>query len=335
MMFSQTNRFIRGYKWKGLGVSFSIFLLFICATLGLLFSPEFLSIKNIEIILFTTATYLPVTLGTQALLILGRFDLSLGAQASLYGIIAGTSYAYTDSVAVAVIMPLVSATLLGMVCGTLIAKFRLDQLVITLAIMGIARSLALLFSDGRVVTTIPSGFDWVQKSVLSNIPDLVLIGLLTVIILDISFKNLTVFRRLYAVGGNSIAADKSGISADFIVITTYIAAAIGAVAVGLIQTGRTLSASPLIFSDLAIYAIAACLVGGGTIHGGRGSMVGGALGLLAIVSTENLILISEVPVYWRQLVIGLLLIIALTLQVKPDFITNTLKVVLFRQDRRD
>jgi len=116
------------------------------------------------------------------------------------------------------------------------------------------------------------------------------------------------FRRLYAVGARPNAANHAGIHVDKTIVAGYVAIALGSAATGLIQTSRTLSASPLIFDTLGLEMIAACIIGGSTLKGGQGTMIGATLGLLVVTSTRNLVVLLDISVFWKDGSLGLLLL---------------------------
>jgi ribose transport system permease protein len=296
--------------WKGRGYSLALGILAIYAAIGLAFVGPFLTVSNITGILFATAVVIPVTLGMQSLLIVGRFDLSVGSTATLVGMIAGLTIASTGSVVTGFVAGIIVALGIGTANSLLILAVRVDPLIATLGMMGILRSLSLAVVDGQVVSLPGVGLSALTSATWGSLPILVVGATALVVVSELAFRWCVPFRRFYAVGDNSVEADHSGISVGRTVVLAYSFAAVGAALTGLIQMSRTQSASPTTFQQLAIESIAACLIGGASLRGGRGTMLGAALGLLVVVATNNLVLMLEVPVYWKDFAIGLLLIAA-------------------------
>jgi ribose transport system permease protein len=207
-----------------------------------------------------------------------------------------------------------AGTLIGVANGLVVTRLRIQPLIATLAMMGIVRSLALALSDGRVVTGLPPALSsWMEVSLLG-------LPLLTIIMVIFAAAGIFCLvdvkwgRRFYAVGDNPVAATHAGLSVGKHVVAGYAIAGGAAAVTGIIQASRTLSASPLIFPDLALDAIAACLIGGSTLSGGRGTIIGACLGLLVIVATRNLVVMLGIPVFWKDFAVGILLIVALSLE---------------------
>ena len=285
-------------------------LLVIYAAIGAVLAPAFISPNNLISVLFSVAVLLPAVIGMQLLLVLGRFDLSVGATASLAGMVAALSLARYHSIPLAICLALSLGILVGLINGIMVSRLRVDPLIATLAMMGITSSLALVINDGRIVAGLPSGFGWIITARIAGIPYLILIALCLVCVAGLAAAHIVVFRRFYAVGANPEAASHAGINIKLLVTFGFILTGLGAAVVGTLQASRTLSASPLQFQSLAIEAIAACLIGGSALTGGRGGIVGAAIGLIVVCATNNLVVILGISVYWKECAIGLLLLSA-------------------------
>lgn len=277
--------------------------------IGILFLPPFVSSANAVSILFSVAALLPAVLGTQLLLVLGRFDLSIGATAALSGMVSGVCLNRYGSPTLAVLVGIVVGMVVGWGIGILVAKFHIDPLIATLAAMGILRSLSLVTNGGRIVAGLPDTFGWIANTRIADVPVLVPLVVVLAFAGATVAKHAIVFRRFYAVGNNPIAASHSGINVARLLIFGYILAGIGAATTGLIQVSRTQSASPLIFETLAIQAIAACIIGGSSLAGGRGKLLGSAIGLVVVVATNNLVVMLGISVSWQDFSVGFLLLL--------------------------
>jgi ribose transport system permease protein len=295
--------------WSGRSWAVPVALLCFYIVFGGAFVRPFVSVENLISIMFSCAITIPVVMGMQALLILGYFDLSVGAAASLITMIFGIAVLRFDSIAFGALLAICSAVGIGMINGLLVSMVMINPLISTLAMMGILRSLSLGINDGRIVSGLPLALSTMTNSRIAFLPAIVLIGFGLVVVLELCFRFAVRFRRFYAAGGNPVAANNAGIRVTSLVIAGYIGVTIGAATTGLIQASRTLSASPLLFDDLALEAIAACILGGGTLKGGQGTMVGALLGLIVVTSTRNMVVLLDVPVYWKDLAIGLLLLV--------------------------
>lgn len=278
--------------------------------IGALFVPVFLSPSNIISILFTGATILPAVLGVWILLVLGKFDLSIGGTAAFAGMSGALWLQFTGDGVTATLFGLFVGVAVGAINGLLVTRAGIDPLIVTLASLGAVRSLALVVNEGRIVAGLPDSFAWMSQSRIGDVPILIPVSAICCLLVALGARDVVFCRRLYAVGSNPIAATQAGINVKSTILLGYMLAGFGAAMTGLIQVSRTQSSSPLIFDALAIDAIAACLIGGCALSGGRGTVMGAVLGLMVLVATENIVALLDIPVYWRGLVLGLLLIMA-------------------------
>jgi ribose transport system permease protein len=274
------------------------------------YAPDFLSSSSLVNILQSTAALLPAVLGMQALMIAGKVDLSVGATASLSGVVTGLTLLKFSSVSFAVFSGLGVAVLAGVIAGLLETKLRIPSLITTLAMMGLIRSLALILADGKTVSGFLRRIQITVNYYGSDNLVLCIISLALLLASVFAMDRIHYFRNLYLVGSNSVAARALMVPVDRTIILGFVLSSLGAGICGVFQTARSMSASPIIFHDLALDSIAACILGGGSLSGGRGSMIGAAIGLTLVVATRNLVVAMEVSVYWRYFIVGVLVLIA-------------------------
>jgi ribose transport system permease protein len=294
--------------WRGRSYAIPCLILAIYALCGFLYVPSFLKGDNLISILFSCAITLPVVMGMQALLILGFFDLSVGAIASFIGMVFALSLSAYGSFVFATLVALFCASAIGVANGLLVTKLAINPLISTLAMTGILRSLSLSMNDGRIASNLPQALSAVASSRIAYIPDLILFGAFLIFVLELCFRFVVPMRRFYAVGANPTAASHAGIHVAKTIVAGYVAIAVGSASTGVIQASRTLSASPLVFDTLGLEMIAACIIGGSTLKGGQGTMIGAALGLLVITSTRDLLVLLDISVFWKDGALGLLLL---------------------------
>ena len=295
-------------RWASFPLAGPILLIYLI--LGLGFVPHFLSPLNLTSIFFSVAALLPAVLGMQLLLVLGRFDLSVGATASFSGMIAGLLMTRNISPILAICAGLLVGMAVGCTIGILVSRLRVDPLIATLALLGVIRSMSLVTNDGRIVAGLPASFGWIAEARLAGIPILILFAFLLTGASATVTRQVVTFRRFYAAGNNAMAASHAGVNVPRLLLLAYALAGFGAALTGLIQASRTLSASPLLFETLAIEAITACIIGGGSLAGGKGGMIGAAVGLLVVSATNNLVIMLGISVYWQDLAVGILLLLA-------------------------
>lgn len=302
-------------------IRLGIVILFAYFLIGLFYEPAFVSYRNISTIFFEGAVILPAIIGTQLLLSLGYFDLSIGALAGLTAMITAIVLNLTGFIFIAVCVGLGVGVLFGIINGVLVTKSRINPLIATLAMMWIIRSLTLLVNNGEVEAGLPDSINWVINVQVLGIPLLILLAILFMCVIAFAANHTVILRRFYASGSNPFAASHAGVNVNHLIVVGYILVGVGAALTGAIQISRTLSASPTIFQTLALEAIAACIIGGSTLEGGRGSVLGASIGLIVLVATNNLVQILGIEVYWKELVIGLFVLIA----VSSTFVVQSLQ----------
>jgi len=193
-----------------------------------------------------------------------------------------------------------------------VTKVKINALVVTLATMGIARAITLGIVRGRTIRGFPPSFAFIGQGIIYGVPVCILISVVMIIIAGFSFRKIRYCRRFYYVGSNEQAATYCGIKVPQVIRAAFIFTGVASAFTGIILISRTMSSSPLVFQNLPLEAIAACIIGGSSIHGGEGSVVGAIMGLFIIMITRNIMLLFNISVYWKELVIGLILIMAVT-----------------------
>ena len=159
-----------GNAWRWTSFPLALPILIVYLAVGVVFLPRFISPLNLTSILFSVAALLPAVLGMQLLLVLGRFDLSVGATASFSGMVAGIILTRYGSSLVAVCLGLLVGVLVGCSIGILVSRYRIDPLIATLALLGVVRSLSLIANDGRIVAGLPASFGWIADARRSGNP---------------------------------------------------------------------------------------------------------------------------------------------------------------------
>lgn len=282
----------------------------------------FLSQDNMMIILRQISINGILAIGMTFVIITAGVDLSVGSVLALSGIVAArfatsnTGLAIGDT-ANAVMIPMIIALGIGIICGllngTILAKFNLQPFIVTMGMLSAARGLTLLTTDGNPVSQLNSDFRWLGNGYIFDIPVPVVI-LAAIFILTWILLNKTTFGRyVYAVGGNPKSARTSGISVIKIKVLVYTLCGALAGIAGLILTARTGSAQTSAGSAYELDAIAAVVIGGTSMAGGVGTLVGTLFGVLIIGVMNNGLDLLGVQSYYQQIIKGALIVIAVLL----------------------
>ncbi|MCC6265810.1 MAG: ABC transporter permease [Bryobacterales bacterium] len=277
--------------------------------------PAFLSQGNLVLISYYTALLVPCVIGTYLLILLGLFDLSLGANAALAAVICAKAMSAGVPVSISILLAVAAGGLGGIASWILVAVLRIPALIGTLITMSALRGLALLVTSGRVIGGVPQSLTDRVLGGSGHLVNPILFALVLLLSIEFLSRRHRLFRRLYHAGSNPGAAASNGINVTGLKCVAFTLAGIGAATVGVMQTARTQSASPLAFPELALESIAACIIGGMSLSGGRGAATGCVLGMLILVSSRNIVALAGVDVYWEDLAIALVLFVAVLLGV--------------------
>jgi ribose transport system permease protein len=200
--------------------------------------------------------------------------------------------------------------LAGLVNGLLITKVQINPFITTLGMMGIARGISLAVTEGTTLAGLPDEFYVFGQGRAVGIPNLILIGLLTILIGDLLMRRSSAFRQIYYVGGNEEAARLSGINVDRVKLGVFILSGTLAALAGVMSVSRFTVADPGTGQGEELRIIAACIIGGCSLRGGKGTVVGGLFGLIFVGFINNGLILLRVPVYWQQLSMGVVLLLA-------------------------
>jgi ribose transport system permease protein len=243
----------------------------------------------------------------------GGIDLSVGSILALSGALsAGMVAGGTDPI-LALLAGVAAGTLMGVANGLLVAKGRVAPFIATLATMTIYRGLTLVYTEGRPITFSDDTFSLLGKGYFLEIPVPVIWMLLSFLILYYLLRNTTFGRHIYAVGGNEEASVLSGIRADRVKIRVYAISGLFASLAGIILTSRLSSAQPTAGVAYELDAIAAVVLGGTSLAGGRGWITGTLIGAMIIGVLDNGLNLLNVSSFYQQVVKGGVILLAVLL----------------------
>lgn len=281
-------------------------------------NPSFLSMSNIFNVLRQVSINALIAFGMTFVILTGGIDLSVGSILALTGAVTAGMMASGIDPIFAMLLGLFLGAVLGAINGVIIAKGKVAPFIATLATMTIYRGLTLVYTEGRPISGLGDSvsFQMLGKGYFLGIPVPVVTMLISFGILYFILKKTTFGRRVYAVGGNEEAAVLSGINADRIKI--YVYSLVGALAglASLILTSRLNSAQPTAGQMFELDAIAAVVLGGTSLTGGRGWIVGTLIGALIIGVLNNGLNLIGVSSFFQQVVKGAVILLAVLLDRK-------------------
>jgi ribose/xylose/arabinose/galactoside ABC-type transport system permease subunit len=259
-----------------------------------------------------------LALGMMLMLVGGVFDLSVGATASMIGVVTGWLMKHAGwPVPLAVVSGLALAALSGFVNGFIVAKVRVNALITTLGTMGIYSGIALLVG-GPGIAFLPAEFArWGQAQLLGlQAPVWLVIGL--AVVGHYCLAHTRFFRQFYYIGSNPKAAFLSGLNVERLQIFSFTLMGLLAGLAGIVYAARVATASSTVGMGKELGAITACILGGASLQGGRGTAWGALLGVLFVALMQNMLLIKQVRPEWQGIILGLVLVFA----VAVDAILN-------------
>lgn len=283
-------------------------------------SPNFLTINNIFNVLRQVSINALIAFGMTFVILTGGIDLSVGSILALTGAVTAGMLASGMDPILAMGLGLLLGAILGAVNGIIIAKGKVAPFIATLATMTIYRGLTLVYTEGKPISGLGDSlsFQLLGKGYFFGIPVPIVTMLLAFGVLYFILKKTTFGRRVYAVGGNEEASKLSGIRVDRIKIYVYALTGFLAALASLILTSRLNSAQPTAGNMFELDAIAAVVLGGTSLTGGRGWIVGTVIGALIIGVLNNGLNLIGVSSFFQQVVKGAVILIAVLLDRKKE-----------------
>lgn len=294
---------------------FVIFLVVLFLLLfGSLINPRVLGIENLKIITRDTAILAIAALGVAFPIITGGIDLSIGSVIGLGGVLS-TYFIVNWGVPIVpgILLALLIGVMIGWVHGLFVTRLNMHGFLITLVTLGVARGAILVITNGIPITGVPDAYTYLGQGYLFKlIPIPVILCALVALLAHYLLRYTYIGRQIYAVGGNIEATRLSGVNVNARIVLCYIVAVVCSSLVGVIQAGRLSLGHPGTGEGYELLAITACILGGLSLMGGQGSVPGILVGSALIGVLQNLMVMLNINPYWHKIVIGLVLLAAIT-----------------------
>jgi|TARA_R110001606_G_scaffold71521_4_gene164749 erythritol transport system permease protein len=293
-------------------------------------SPYYFTVNNFLIMSSHVAIFGLLALGMLLVILNGGIDLSVGSTLGLCGVFAGflmqgvniefLGMTFYPSLWVVVILTCLLGAAVGTVNGVLVAHFKVPAFVATLGTMYVARGIALLMTNGLTYNQLDgkpelgnTGFEWLGFNRLAGIPISVIVLVVVAVLCGLMISRTAFGRWLYASGGNETAADLSGVPIKRVKVTVYLLSGVCAALAGLVLSSQLTSAGPTAGTTYELTAIAAVVIGGAALTGGRGTVRGTILGALVIGYLSDGLVIIGVSAYWQTVFTGTVIVLAVLL----------------------
>lgn len=289
-----------------------IVLIVLCVVLSIA-EPTFYSLANLINILQQVTVYAVLALGVNIVIFTGGIDISVGSVVAFTGIIMGKIIVEAG---MPDILGILAALVVGAACGAfngiMVAKFKLQPMIATLAMMSMARGAAYTLADGQTITGYSSGFRWIG---IANIPGTKIpVQIIFMLLLYILFYYVMKYRKfgrfIYSIGGNEEATRLSGIDVDKYKILAYTLSGLCAAIASVILVAKLNSAQSTAGLDYEMDAIASCVIGGTSLLGGFGSVWGTLVGAIIMFVIRNGLNLLNVSSNLQKLVLGVVILLA-------------------------
>lgn len=289
------------------GIPLALLALFVVFSL---LSDTFLTVGNIENIALQASVNAVLAIALTFVIVTAGIDLSVGSMVAVAGVVAGDMMTRGVPWPAAVLVCLAAGLVCGTLNGLLIERGRLAPFIVTLGTLSIYRGFALLFTGGEPISGLSQPFRDTIAGDMGGIPIPVVIAAVVAVLGHVLLRHTRFGEYALALGGNRQAAQLSGIDVGKVNVGVYaLSGALAAVA-ALILIARLGAAEPIAGASYELYAIAAAVMGGASLMGGRGSIVGAVLGALVISTLQTGLTILNVQAFWQLIAIGAVVILA-------------------------
>uniref|UniRef100_A0A7C3SML0 ABC transporter permease n=1 Tax=Dictyoglomus turgidum TaxID=513050 RepID=A0A7C3SML0_9BACT len=291
-----------------------IALIVLCVFITLL-NPKFITPFNLQVIARQVAIYGLLAIGETLIIIGGGIDLSVGSLVALTGVLVALFMKNGIDMYISILLVLLMSSIIGLWHGFFVTKLNVPPFIITLGTLTAARGLASVITKGWPIIGLPEKFFFIGQGEILGIP-FPLIILIVFTLLSFFITKYTVLgRNLYAIGGNIEAARLSGIDVDKIRIYTYIFGSFLAGVTGIIIASRLSQGQAGVGGGYELSAIAAAVIGGTSLSGGEGTILGTIIGATIMSVIYNGLILLEISSYWHDVVMGLVIVTAVTLDI--------------------
>lgn len=287
--------------------------LIVISLLFTVLSRQFLTGSNMLNVLRQISINAVIALGMTFVLLTGGIDLSVGSVVAACGCSMVIMLVRGVPLGVGVLIGLALGVLIGLINGVLVARAGLPSFIVTLGMMTMARGLAYVYTDGRPTVYDDPAFSFIGNGYLGPVPVPIVIMLVWFVICAVVLSRTRFGRHVYAIGGNREAARFSGIRIQQVVTAVYVISGFSAALAGVILASRMSSGQPISGQGFELDAIAAIVLGGTSLAGGKGRMSGTMIGALVIGVLNNGLNLIHVSFYYQLIIKGLVIISAVYL----------------------
>ncbi len=311
----ESKKLITNINWRKIFGRYGIYLVFIllCLIMSII-SPVFLTLNNILNVLRQVSLIGITAIGVTFVILAAEIDLSLGSVAGLTGVLAVgfTTGLYTSSLglALSVAIALFAAFIIGITMGLIITKGKVHSFVVTLGMLTIARGLTLIYTRGTPLSGLSDNFRFLGGGRILVIPIPIIFFIFVALIAYVILTKTPFGVYIYAIGGNREVTRLSGINIDLVRIISFGISSLLAGFAGILLAARINVGTPIAGVGWELDAIAAAIIGGTSLYGGKGGVGATVIGALFVGVLRNGLNLLNISAYYQQVFIGVFIIIA-------------------------
>lgn len=275
-------------------------------------SPHFMTTENIFSVIRGFSFVAIMAIGETLAIITAGIDLSVGSILGLSGCLTALSLQAHWGVFLAIIVGLICGTFLGFINGQLITRLKLPPFIVTLGMLSMARGLAYVVTKGWPISGFPESFMVLGQGYLWIIPIPVIFMVVFAILGFIFLSRTVVGRQLYAIGGNETAAHLSGVPVNRVKVIAYTISGFASALAGILLIARLGVSQSVAGQSYELDAIAASVIGGTSLMGGEGTVLGVIIGAAIMGVLRNGLVLLGVSAFWQQFALGAIIVLAVT-----------------------
>ena len=276
-------------------------------------SPYFLTGTNLASVIRQTAVINIMALGMTLVIVSGGIDLSVGSILAFAGVLGTMTMVETGSVPLGILAGILCGALWGCANGLMIASLRIPPFIVTLGTLGIVRGLTLVVSGGLPVVGLPKAHGFLGEGTIGPAPFVLVVLVLCAVVTHFALHGTKLGRYTYAIGSNEAAAVYAGIPVARYKVAIYAICGLLSGLAGMIETSRLMTGQPTAGVSYELQVIAAVVIGGGSLTGGEGTVIGTLIGAFIMGLLSNGSDLLGVNPYWQQVIIGAIIILAVAL----------------------
>ena len=302
----------RLFRARETGIAFVVLAMVVFLSLA---TDTFFTASNLAVVSRVIALNAIIAIGMTLVILIGGIDLSVGSVVALTSVMVGLTMVRADMpILMSILIGILTGMLIGFINGILIVKTKVPPFIITLGMMGLARGAALVITKGTSISGFPREYLPIgQGFVFTFIPIPVVIATVIAIIAHIMLSRTTFGRRIYLLGSNEEATLLSGINVNRMKVVVFTICSSLAAVEAIVETSRMSTGQPASGTGYELTAIGSVIIGGASMAGGEGTILGTILGAILLGLITNGLILLGISAYWQQVFSGTIIILAVAL----------------------